>query len=100
MAESDFQLLSINQINENLEKCGEWSIEDNGKSIRRDFQFENFKEVIDFVNKIAEIADSEGHHPDLRVYDYKNLEVKFTTHVAKGLTQKDFDAAEMVDVLL
>jgi len=91
--------MSISEINENLAKCRDWNIEENGRAIGKDFQFGNFKETISFVNKVAEIAESEGHHPDLRVYDFKNLEIKLSTHSTKGLTQKDFDVAMMIDSL-
>jgi len=91
--------MSINEINEKLDKCKGWSIDDMGRSIRKDFQFQNFKEVLDFVNKIAEISDGEDHHPDLRIWGGKNLEVKLTTHLVNRLTDKDFNVAERIDVL-
>src|SRR4030042_3048652 len=91
MTSSDLVLLSMAQLNENLEKISNWNLEDNGRSIVKNFEFENFKEVVSFFNRIAEIAEQEGHHPDIKLYLYKNLEVKLTTFSAGGLTQKDLE---------
>ncbi|MEM3091119.1 MAG: 4a-hydroxytetrahydrobiopterin dehydratase [Candidatus Pacearchaeota archaeon] len=93
------ELLSISEINEKLLKLSDWNLEDNGKSIVKIMKFKNFNEVIDFVNEIKEIAEEEGHHPDLRIFDYNNLEIKLTTHSLKGLTQKDFNVAMKIDKL-
>lgn len=92
-------LLSISQINENLSRLSDWSLEDNGKSIVKNLEFQDFKEAVDFINKITEIAEAEGHHPDIKLYDYNNLEIKLTTHSADGLTKKDFDVALKIDKL-
>lgn len=97
MTTSDLNLLSVVKINENLGKISGWNLSDNGKSITKNFKFENFKKAISFVNYVAEIAEQEQHHPDLRIYNYNNLEIKFTTHSADGLTQKDFDVASRID---
>ncbi|MEM3092058.1 MAG: 4a-hydroxytetrahydrobiopterin dehydratase [Candidatus Pacearchaeota archaeon] len=93
------ELLSISEINEKLLKLSDWNLEDNGKSIVKIMNFKDFNEVIDFVNEIKEIAEEEGHHPDLRIFDYNNLEIKLTTHSFKGLTQKDFNVAMKIDKL-
>ena len=92
-------LLSISQINENLSRLSDWSLEDNGKSIVKNLEFQDFEEAVDFINKITEIAEAEGHHPDIKLYDYNNLEIKLTTHSADGLTKKDFDVALKIDKL-
>jgi len=93
------QPLSISEINENLEKLPDWNLEDVGRIITRNFKFEDFKEAVDFVNKVSEIAEAEQHHPDIRIYDYNNVEIKLTTHSAQGLTEKDFDVALRIDEL-
>src|SRR3989338_2731464 len=97
MTTSDLKDLSMNEINENLDKCSDWSVEDGGKSIIKNFNFSSFNEAVEFINEVAKVAEFEGHHPDLRLYNYKNVEVKLTTHAAGGLTQKDFDVARGVD---
>ena len=90
-------LLSMSQINAYLEKLSDWGLKDGGKMIIKNFKFKDFKEAVEFVNKVSEIAEAEEHHPDIRIYDYNNVEVKLTTHSAKGLTEKDFKVALNID---
>jgi len=97
MTTSDLKILSMNEINENLSRTSDWIVEDNGKSIIKNFDFSSFNGAVEFINEVAKVAEFEGHHPDLRLYGYKNVEVKLTTHAVSGLTQKDFDVAFGVD---
>ena len=99
MTTSDLKLLSVEEISNNLAKLSDWNLEDSGKSIDRNFKFENFKQVIEFVNRVADLAEQEGHHPNMRIYGYNNLEIKLTTHTVGGLTEKDFKVAEEIDLL-
>lgn len=69
-------------------------------SLTKNIVLNNFSEVINLVNKIAKIAEQENHHPDLRIFDYKNLEIKITTHEAGKITKKDFKLAKEIDKLL
>ncbi len=91
------ELLSIAQVNQKIEKLLDWSLEDNGQSIVKTFGFKDFNEAIEFINKIRDVAEEQGHHPDLRVYSYNKVEVKLTTHSANGLTEKDFNTASEID---
>ena len=99
MENTDSGMLSITQVNESLDKCNGWGIEDNGKSIRRIFQLGSFREAIYFINKVAEVAEREEHYPDIRLHSPNLIEIKLTTHEVDGLTQKDFDVAIMIDGL-
>lgn len=75
-----------------------WSLSDDGKSIRRSFSFENFHEVMAFVNAVAWIAHREDHHPDLAV-GYSDVGVTWATHAIGGLSENDFICAAKVDAL-
>jgi 4a-hydroxytetrahydrobiopterin dehydratase len=77
----------------------EWKVID-GKKIRLEYLCRNFKHAIELVNKIAEIAEKEGHHPDLFVYDYKKLAVELFTHNIGGLSENDFIEAVKIEELL
>ena len=86
------------------EKAGEylaslsgWSLTEDGKSIRKEYQFKNFKEVIAFFNRIAQVAEEENHHPDLKI-GYSRVRVEFSTHAIKGLSENDFIVAAKFDV--
>lgn len=77
----------------------DWEIVDD-KKIQRDFSFKNFKAVIAFVNKIADLAEHEGHHPDLYIHDFKKLKVELWTHKINGLSENDFILAAKIEKLL
>jgi 4a-hydroxytetrahydrobiopterin dehydratase len=78
---------------------GDWSIADDGKSIARRFEFAGYHRTISFVNAVAWIAESEGHHPDLAV-GYGKVDVTYTTHAIDGLSENDFICAAKIDRLL
>jgi 4a-hydroxytetrahydrobiopterin dehydratase len=61
-----------------------------GEAIEKTFTFADFKQVMIFVNYVAEEAEKEGHHPDFSVFGYKNVKFSFTTHAVNGLTENDF----------
>jgi len=72
-----------------------WEVIEN-KKIRREFKFADFKEAMVFVNKIAEIAESEGHHPDLRI-SYNQVQIELWTHAVNGLSKNDFILAAKIE---
>lgn len=73
-----------------------WSLNENGGSIQKEYRFKNFKEVIAFFNQIAQIAEEENHHPDLRI-GYSRVGVELSTHSVKGLSENDFILAAKFD---
>ena len=77
----------------------DWQVTDDGKSILRVFEFAGYHRTIAFVNALAWIAQSEGHHPDLKVH-YGKVEVLYTTHAIKGLSENDFICAAKIDALI
>ena len=76
-----------------------WSVAADGKSIARTFEFAGYHRTISFVNALAWIAESEGHHPDLTV-NYGKVHVLYTTHAIGGLSENDFICAAKIDRLL
>lgn len=77
----------------------DWRLADDGKSISRLFEFTGYNRTIGFVNAVAWIANTEGHHPDLEV-TYQRCRVRWWTHAVGGLTENDFICAAKVDRLL
>ena len=73
------------------------SVED--KRIKKDFAFHDFKEAMEFVNKVAKIAESEGHHPDIHVF-YNRVQLELWTHAVSGLSENDFILAAKIDILV
>lgn len=77
----------------------DWRIGADGKSIARLFSFAGYHRTMSFVNAVAWIADSEGHHPDLNV-GYGKVNVLYMTHAIGGLSENDFICAAKIDRLL
>lgn len=77
----------------------DWSISADGKWITRQYDFSGFNRTMGFVNAVAWIANTEGHHPDLEV-SYRNCLVKWSTHAIDGLSENDFICAAKVDRLV
>ena len=75
-----------------------WTLEEEAKGIRREFRFRNFAEAMQFARRVGEIAESEGHHPDLSV-GWGYCTVRFRTHSIRGLHENDFIMAAKVDRL-
>jgi 4a-hydroxytetrahydrobiopterin dehydratase len=66
--------------------------------IAKRFEFKNYCQTMAFVNAVAWIAQSEGHHPDMEV-SYRSCLVRYTTHAIGGLSENDFICAARVDAL-
>jgi len=73
-----------------------WELSEDGKNITKTFKFKDFIGAINFVNKISEIAESEGHHPDINVR-YNKVKLILSTHAVGGLSENDFILAAKID---
>jgi 4a-hydroxytetrahydrobiopterin dehydratase len=80
-----------------LNEIPDWMLKD--ASIERTFQFRDFKESISFINKVAEIANEQDHHPDIHIY-YSKVRIELSTHKINGLSKNDFILAAKIDDLL
>ena len=63
---------------------------------RRSYRFADFREALAFVNRVGELAERAGHHPDIDIR-YNTVTLALTTHDAGGLTAKDFELARAID---
>ena len=88
--------LSDDEIKSNLEQIPEWKL--NGKKIEREFSFSDFKEAMKFVNNVADLAEGEGHHPDIHIHWNKVL-LELWTHSMNGLSENDFIVAAKINNL-
>ncbi|TAL33280.1 MAG: 4a-hydroxytetrahydrobiopterin dehydratase [Spirochaetes bacterium] len=79
-------------------QVGEWKVVDN-HHLARDFKFRNFREALDFVNRIGAVAEAEGHHPDIML-SWGKVSVTLLTHKIHGLSENDFILAAKIDALL
>ncbi len=83
-------------IKKNLEQIPNWKL--NGKKIENEFVFKDFKEAMKFVNNIADLAEGEGHHPDIHIHWNKVL-LELWTHSMNGLSENDFILAAKINNL-
>ncbi|MBI4122823.1 MAG: 4a-hydroxytetrahydrobiopterin dehydratase [Parcubacteria group bacterium] len=72
-----------------------WEIVD-GITIRKEFKFKNFKEALDFVNKVGELAEQENHHPDIEL-GWGRVAIDLSTHAIGGLSENDFILAAKIE---
>ena len=79
-----------------LEQLPEWEVI-NDKAIERLLIFKDFKQALAFVNKAGEIAEEEGHHPDLFIHQWNKVKVSLWTHAIGGLSINDFVVASKID---
>jgi 4a-hydroxytetrahydrobiopterin dehydratase len=82
--------LTPDEISARLASLPGWSLE-HGELVRQ-FQFADFLGSIAFVNNVAQLAETAGHHPDIDIR-YNKVRLALTTHDAGGITAKDFDLA-------
>jgi 4a-hydroxytetrahydrobiopterin dehydratase len=73
-----------------------WTLTHDGQRIRRDWQMENFAAGIDFLRRVAELAEQEGHHPDLHLENYRHVWIELWTHSIGGLSDNDFILAAKI----
>ena len=76
-----------------------WDLGAGGAGISREFKFKDFKENMAFVNKVAALAEAEGHHPDIEI-KWNKLRLTLSTHAIQGLSENDFILAAKIDRLL
>ena len=74
-----------------------WSLTHEGERIRRTWRVRNFMAGIDFFNRVAALAEQEGHHPDLHLEGYRQVAIEICTHAAGGLTEHDFILAAKIN---
>jgi 4a-hydroxytetrahydrobiopterin dehydratase len=67
-------------------------------SIEREFRFTDFRGAMEFVNKVAALANEEDHHPDILI-SYSKVRLTLSTHTINGLSLNDFIVAAKVDLL-
>ena len=74
-----------------------WREEDS--ALVRDYEFEDFKAAMAFVNRVADAAEAANHHPDILVHGWNKVRLTLTTHSEGGLTDNDHAMAQRIDAL-
>jgi 4a-hydroxytetrahydrobiopterin dehydratase len=86
-------VLSSHEITESLKALPGWELK-NGELARR-FSFSDFREAMSFVNAVADLAETAGHHPDIDIR-YNKVDLSLSSHDAGGITEKDFAFAGQI----
>ena len=86
--------LSAAEAKEAAREVPAWALSE--KAIEREFRFKDFREAMAFVDRVADIAEEEGHHPDIWI-SWNRVKLTLTTHKIGGLSEKDFLVAARVD---
>jgi 4a-hydroxytetrahydrobiopterin dehydratase len=92
----------ISEIHKYQKKVDGWNILTDEKKIfflNKKFQFKNFLDSQNFINKVGQISENEGHHPDIS-FGWGYAEIKITTHAIEGLSENDFILAAKIDQLV
>ena len=76
-----------------------WRLTDDGIRIRREWVVKNFVAGMEFLNRVADLAEDEGHHPDLHLVGYRNVVIELWTHAIGGLSENDFITAAKIELL-
>ncbi len=90
---------NISEIHKYQKKVDDWNIIKNDKNIfflEKNFKFKNFQDSQDFVNKVGNISEEEGHHPDI-IFGWGYAKINITTHAIEGLSENDFILAAKID---
>ncbi len=85
------------EIEEHLKQIKDWQVTPDNSSIKKEFILNNFLEALEFINRVGEIAESEDHHPDIHLHDYKKVTITLSTHAIGGLSKNDFIEAAKID---
>ena len=89
----------ISEIHKYQKKVAGWDVKDNEKKIyflEKKFTFKNFINSHNFINKVGEISEEEGHHPDIS-FGWGYAKIVITTHAIEGLSENDFILAAKID---
>lgn len=95
--EGGMEPLTPEEVESHMPQVKGWKF-DKG-ALRKEYTFASFREAIAFVQKVADIAETEGHHPDICIW-YKVVTLILTTHAIGGVSMNDFILAAKVDASL
>src|SRR5690606_22668833 len=83
-----------------LEQLDGWGLDAATSRIFRTLRVKDFREGMHLFNRIAELAEAQGHHPDLHLRNYRHVEIALWTHTVHGLSRNDFVMAAKIDKIV
>jgi 4a-hydroxytetrahydrobiopterin dehydratase len=97
MSETNETALKGEELHGQLGKLEGWTLAGE-KRLEKEYRFPDFKEALAYVNRLGEVAEREGHHPDIS-FTWGKVKVTLWTHSAGGVTAKDFALAKEADAV-
>jgi 4a-hydroxytetrahydrobiopterin dehydratase len=94
--ESGVGRLGADEVARTAQDLGGWQVLDGSTRLHKRYRFADFAEAMRFVNAMADLAESENHHPDFAVH-YRDVDVTLWTHAVGGLSMNDFILAAKLD---
>jgi len=88
-------LLKSMELDNKLADLQGWNYKD--RQIGKLYELNNFKEALNFVNKIGEAAEEMNHHPDIFIHSWNKVKITISTHSEGGVTEKDFILANKIE---
>ncbi len=88
--------LKFGEVQDYMPEVLGWVLSEDAKKISKEFKFKDFIGAINFVERVADVAESENHHPDIHVY-YNKVVLELWTHAIGGLSENDFIVAAKVE---
>jgi 4a-hydroxytetrahydrobiopterin dehydratase len=85
------------QAEEQLDALDGWRLVHDGQRIRKEWSVADFAAGIELFRHVADVAEAEGHHPDLHLEGYRNVAIELWTHAIGGLSENDFILAAKID---
>jgi len=95
--EGDVPALSEDEASRQLEAVPKWQLSGDGKHIWREWTVKDFAAGMGFLRLVGDVAEAEGHHPDLHLTGYRTVTIELWTHAVGGLTENDFILAAKID---
>ncbi len=97
--EGGVEACPIDEARTQLGRLSGWYLTHDGQRIRKDWTVKHFVAGMDFLNRVAELAEQDGHHPDIHLEGYRKLWIELWTHAIGGLSENDFILAAKIDQL-
>lgn len=97
--EGGVEPIKAEKAEEFLKALSGWGLGQGRSSIQKSYIMKDFMAAVRFVQGIAQLSESEDHHPDLHLTGYRKLTIELSTHAIKGLSENDFILASKIEAL-
>ena len=95
----DTPLLPVDAIVARMSALPDWTLSADKKIITKEFVAKNWGAAMGFFNAVSEIAEAEGHHPDLHLTNWRDVRIALSTHAIGGLSMPDLVLAAKIDAI-